>query len=53
MRGPWPTLAAFLGWRVTVVDHRAAYLVPGALSRRRRKLVEARAAELAARGAAR
>ena len=29
---PVATLAAFLGWRITVVDHRAAYLVPGSLS---------------------
>ena len=39
------TLAAFLGWRVTVVDHRAAYLVPGAFSGSGTRLVEARAAE--------
>jgi xanthine/CO dehydrogenase XdhC/CoxF family maturation factor len=44
---PVATLADFLGWRVTVVDHRAAYLeaarFPPAV-----RLVEAPAAELAA-----
>jgi xanthine/CO dehydrogenase XdhC/CoxF family maturation factor len=43
---PVATLAAFLGWRIVVVDHRASYLAPArfpALA----KLVEARAEDLA------
>jgi xanthine dehydrogenase accessory factor len=44
---PVATLAEFLGWRVTVVDHRAAYLVPGRFPPSSR-LIEARSANLAA-----
>ena len=44
---PVATLAAFLGWRITVVDHRAAYLVPERFPPATR-LVEARAADVAA-----
>jgi xanthine dehydrogenase accessory factor len=42
---PVATLAAFLGWRITVVEHRAAYLDPGRFPPATR-LVEVRAAEL-------
>lgn len=42
---PVATLAAFLGWRITVVDHRAAYLDPARFPPST-KLVEVRAAEL-------
>jgi xanthine dehydrogenase accessory factor len=42
---PVAALADFLGWRVTVVDHRAAYLVPGRFPASA-MLVEARAEEL-------
>jgi xanthine/CO dehydrogenase XdhC/CoxF family maturation factor len=44
---PVATLAAFLGWRVTVVEHRAAYLVAARFPPSTR-LVETRAADLAA-----
>jgi len=44
---PVATLAAFLGWRITVVDHRAVYLDPARFPPAT-KLVEMRAAELAA-----
>jgi xanthine/CO dehydrogenase XdhC/CoxF family maturation factor len=43
---PVATLAAFLGWRITVVDHRAAYLDPERFPPST-KLVEIRAADLA------
>jgi xanthine dehydrogenase accessory factor len=43
---PVATLAAFLGWRITVVEHRPAYLDPGRFPPST-KLVEMRAAELA------
>src|SRR6202008_2067065 len=43
---PVATLAEFLGWRVTVVDHRAADLAP-ALFAPAVQLIEARAADLA------
>ena len=43
---PVATLAAFLGWRVTVVDHRAAYLDPARFPEGT-KLVEALAADVA------
>lgn len=42
---PVATLAAFLGWHVTVVDHRASYLDPGRFPPGAR-LIEARAADL-------
>jgi xanthine dehydrogenase accessory factor len=42
---PVAALADFLGWRVTVVEHRAAYLVPGRFPAPA-KLIEARAEEL-------
>jgi xanthine dehydrogenase accessory factor len=42
---PVAALADFLGWRVTVVEHRAAYLVPGRFPAST-KLIEARADEL-------
>jgi xanthine dehydrogenase accessory factor len=42
---PVATLADFLGWRVTVVEHRAAYLVPGRFPASA-KLIETRAADL-------
>jgi xanthine/CO dehydrogenase XdhC/CoxF family maturation factor len=42
---PVATLAAFLGWRVTVVDHRPAYLEPARFPPGTR-LVECRAADL-------
>jgi xanthine dehydrogenase accessory factor len=45
---PVAELCAFLGWRVTVVDHRASYLLPERFPGATR-LVEARADELAAR----
>lgn len=44
---PVATLAAFLGWRITVVEHRAAYLLPARFPPST-TLIEARAAELAA-----
>jgi xanthine dehydrogenase accessory factor len=44
---PVATLGEFLGWHVTVVDHRAAYLAPGRFPGATR-LVEARGADLAA-----
>jgi xanthine/CO dehydrogenase XdhC/CoxF family maturation factor len=43
---PVATLAEFLGWRVTVVEHRAAYLTPRRFPASV-TLVEARAADLA------
>ncbi len=43
---PVATLAAFLGWRVTVVEHRAAYLDPARFPPAT-TLVETRAAEVA------
>ena len=43
---PVAELADFLGWRVTVVDHRATYLVPARFPATA-KLVETRPAELA------
>ncbi len=43
---PVAELADFLGWRVTVVDHRAAYLVPARFPASVR-LVESRTTELA------
>jgi xanthine/CO dehydrogenase XdhC/CoxF family maturation factor len=43
---PVATLAAFLGWRITVVEHRAAYLLPERFPPATR-LIEARAADLA------
>jgi xanthine dehydrogenase accessory factor len=46
--GPVTTLAAFLGWRLTVADHRAAYLAPARFAADT-ELVEVRPAELAAR----
>jgi xanthine dehydrogenase accessory factor len=45
---PVAALADFLGWRVTVVEHRAAYLVPGRFPASA-KLVETRAADLASK----
>jgi xanthine/CO dehydrogenase XdhC/CoxF family maturation factor len=45
---PVAELAAFLGWRVTVADHRASYLLPERFPPSAR-LVEARADELGAR----
>jgi xanthine/CO dehydrogenase XdhC/CoxF family maturation factor len=45
---PVAELAAFLGWRVTVADHRASYLLPERFPLSAR-LVEARADELGAR----
>lgn len=45
---PVAELCAFLGWRVTVADHRASYLLPGRFPPQTR-LVEVRADELAAR----
>ena len=42
---PVAALADFLGWRVTVVEHRAAYLVPGRFPASA-KLIEARAEDL-------
>jgi xanthine dehydrogenase accessory factor len=42
---PVASLADFLGWRVTVVEHRAAYLVPGRFPASA-KLIEARAEDL-------
>lgn len=45
---PVATLADFLGWRVTVVEHRAAYLVPERFPAATR-LIETRAAELGAK----
>jgi xanthine dehydrogenase accessory factor len=44
---PVSTLGAFLGWRVTVVDHRATYLVPERFAPGT-ELVESRAADVAA-----
>jgi xanthine/CO dehydrogenase XdhC/CoxF family maturation factor len=44
---PVAELASFLGWRVTVVDHRSTYLVPSRFPPGTR-LVEARAAGVAA-----
>ena len=43
---PVAELATFLGWRVTVVDHRSTYLVPARFPAET-KLVEARAADVA------
>jgi xanthine/CO dehydrogenase XdhC/CoxF family maturation factor len=43
---PVATLAAFLGWRIVVVDHRSIYLAPGHFPPLT-KLIEARATELA------
>jgi xanthine/CO dehydrogenase XdhC/CoxF family maturation factor len=43
---PVAELASFLGWHVTVVDHRAIYLVPGRFPADT-KLVETRAADIA------
>jgi len=43
---PVASLADFLGWRVTVVEHRAAYLLPERFPRLT-KLIEVRAVELA------
>jgi xanthine/CO dehydrogenase XdhC/CoxF family maturation factor len=43
---PVAMLAAFLGWSVTVVDHRAAYLLPERFPPST-QLIEARAAEVA------
>lgn len=43
---PVATLAAFLGWQLTVVDHRSTYLVPARFPVAT-KLVESRAAEVA------
>jgi xanthine/CO dehydrogenase XdhC/CoxF family maturation factor len=43
---PVTTLGAFLGWRVTVVDHRAAYLVPARFAPGT-VLVESRGADVA------
>jgi xanthine dehydrogenase accessory factor len=43
---PVATLAAFLGWRITVVDHRAAYLAPERFPPATR-LLELRAADIA------
>jgi xanthine dehydrogenase accessory factor len=43
---PVATLAAFLGWRLTVVEHRAAYLDPARFPPST-SLIEVRAAELA------
>ena len=45
---PVAELCAFLGWRVTVADHRASYLIPGRFPPLT-KLVEVRAAELETR----
>jgi xanthine dehydrogenase accessory factor len=45
---PVAALADFLGWRVTVVEHRAAHLVPGRFPAAA-KLVETRAADLASK----
>jgi len=42
---PVATLAAFLGWHVTVVDHRSTYLVPARFPPAT-KLIESRAAEV-------
>ena len=42
---PVAELAGFLGWRVTVVDHRATYLVPARFPAET-KLVESRAADV-------
>jgi len=44
---PVATLAGFLGWRLTVVDHRASYLAPGRFPADV-ELIEARPAEVAA-----
>jgi xanthine/CO dehydrogenase XdhC/CoxF family maturation factor len=44
---PVAELANFLGWRVTVVDHRSAYLAPARFAEETR-LVESRAADVAA-----
>jgi xanthine/CO dehydrogenase XdhC/CoxF family maturation factor len=44
---PVATLAAFLGWRITVVEHRAVYLAPDRFPPSA-KLVEARPDEVAA-----
>ena len=43
---PVATLGGFLGWRITVVDHRATYLVPGRFAPGT-ELIEARAADVA------
>jgi xanthine/CO dehydrogenase XdhC/CoxF family maturation factor len=43
---PVATLASFLGWRVTVVDHRSTYLVPARFPLETR-LVESRAGDVA------
>jgi xanthine/CO dehydrogenase XdhC/CoxF family maturation factor len=43
---PVAELASFLGWRVTVVDHRSTYLVPARFAAETR-LVESRAADVA------
>jgi xanthine dehydrogenase accessory factor len=45
---PVAELAGFLGWRVTVVDHRASHLVPGRFPAETR-LVETTAADVAAK----
>ena len=42
---PVATLAAFLGWRIVVVDHRAVYLAPGHFPPSAR-LIESRAEDL-------
>jgi xanthine/CO dehydrogenase XdhC/CoxF family maturation factor len=44
---PVATLAAFLGWRITVVEHRATYLAPDRFPPSTR-LIETRPAEVAA-----
>jgi len=44
---PVATLAAFLGWQITVVEHRPAYLVPGHFPPLT-KLIESRPAEVSA-----
>jgi xanthine/CO dehydrogenase XdhC/CoxF family maturation factor len=43
---PVATLAAFLGWRVVVADHRSTYLVPARFPAETR-LIETRAADVA------
>ncbi len=45
---PVATLAAFLGWRITVVEHRSAYLAPERFPPAA-TLIEAHAADLASR----
>jgi xanthine dehydrogenase accessory factor len=42
---PVATLAAFLGWRVTIVEHRSAYLLPGRFPPGT-ELIETRAADV-------